>query len=1575
MPNDMTQTKDTARAELLAQADAALARRVPAQSAAPISAFLRRWAEGLTTTELAERTPEDIAGAALSLWEHAQQRAPGQANVRVFNPRGLAAGWRSPYAVAEIVTDDMPFLVDSALGALTRLDLPMQTLVHPVLPVRRDAAGQMQAVEAGGAPESMMQIGFGPEADSAKLAEVAAALKRAMTDVRAAVGDFDAMAARLKEAEAALAEGSAEREFLGWLAGENFVLTGFRAFHFENGAIVRENDANLGVLRNPDIYVFDVMRDESNVPVQLRTALLDAAQRVVVAKANMRSTVHRPQHCDVVIVKLLDADGAVGRCFLFLGLFAAAAYNRNPRSIPILREKVARILALAGVQADSHDGRALTNILDTWPRDELFQADDEQILTAARGVLSLQVRPRVALFLRPDPFGRFVSALAYVPRDRFDTRLRQELGTMIARAYEGRLSTSYVTMGDGPLARVLFIIATTPGKVPVVDTRMLERALAQASRSFRDRLSESLATEHGAADGARVLARWGDAFPGSYAERYTASGAVQDIRLAERALEEGALQLSLERPGGAPPSCFALKLYNPGGTVALSDIVPLIETLGLRVLEEIPHELQVRDARPLALQVLKVASADGSAIDLGARGPALLEALSAIWEGRAEADGFNRLVLRAGLTWREAWLLRAMFKWCRQVGFPFSQGAVEDALSAHPEAARWLIDTFNHRFDPEDEGAEDEAAWAALLDRVENPDEDRILRRLRTLLDAVLRTNFWQDGGGKPYLSLKIDSPRAGEMPLPRPMAEIWVHGARMEGCHLRGGKVARGGIRWSDRREDFRTEILGLMKAQMVKNVVIVPVGAKGGFVLKRPPAPTGDAARDREANQAEGIACYRMLIQGMLDVTDNLKGQEIVPPASVRRQDGDDPYIVAAADKGTAKFSDIANGIAGDYGFWLGDAFASGGSKGYDHKGMGITARGAWVNIARHFREMGVDIQRDLFTCAGVGDMSGDVFGNGLLVSRRTRLVCAFDHRHIFIDPDPDPDASFDERARLFALPRSSWADYDAAKLSAGGGIYPRSAKTIALSPQARALLDIEGEHVEPVEVLRAILHARVDLLYFGGIGTYLKASTESQAAAGDRANDAIRADARDLRCKVVGEGANLGVTQAARVEAATAGIRLNTDALDNSAGVSTSDHEVNIKILLADAMGSGELTEKQRVDLLAEMTDEVANLVLRDNYQQSQAISLDVLDAVRDVPAQISLMALLEAHGSFDRVVAGMPDAATLSARAAGLTRPEAATLFAHTKLWLAGEIDDSALPDDPACEGLVFDYFPTPLRTRFPAQVRRHQLRKELIGTALTNELVNRMGAAAFGRLVAEGGAPPPDAAKAAWVAWEAFDLAELCARIEALDGVVPAAAQLAGLDGARTLQEAAARLLLGSAELARPIADLVATLRPGLAALARSAAARAAGSPQAQALAAQGMPPELAALIAALPSLAAAPAIVRLAAERDVPVEQAEAAWRTAGEAFAIEALRSAVDAAPATGKWGARAGAAMSDDLTALQGGFAGDLLAAPAEPATLLARLGPAATRAVSVTREAAATPDLAAASVAARLLRALRP
>ncbi|GGG32812.1 glutamate dehydrogenase [Caldovatus sediminis] len=1583
MPDDRSgglELRDTAREELLRAAAEALCRLAP--DLPPDAAeLLRRLHAALPTAELAAESPESLAAAAASLWSFAAERTPRTAKVRILPP----GPGRGPRAVAEIVTDDMPFLVDTALAALSLRGRTVQRLLHPVVPVRRDpATGRLLAIDPA-APdrESMMRItlaGDGPAAAGEGWDGLEAALRRAMGELRAAVEDFPAMLARLREAEAELAaapppapdrEGAAlepavAREFLRWLAEENFVLLGHRRFAVSpTGGLAVVEAENLGLLRDPAVAVFDVLRDLSAVPPAVRAALLDPAAPLAVAKANMRSSVHRPQHADVVATRIYGAGGRVAGARLFLGLFAASAYNRNPRSIPLLREKTDRILAMAGVDPNSHDGRAMRNILDTWPRDELFQAPEAEILAGARRALDLQIHPRTALVLRRDPFGRFVSAIAWLPRDTFDTRLRERVGAMLARAHEGRLSANYVAVGDAPLARVHYIIATVPGRVPAVDAAALEAAVAQAARGFRDRLAEALAAEAGEAEAARLLARWREAFPPTYREVATAAQGVADLHLAERALAAGRPAARIERAPGAPAEALTLRVANPGGAIALADALPLFESLDLRAIEEVAYRLTPADAAEVVLHVFALRAAMPCGEE---RDAALLEALAALQEGRADADGFNRLVLRAGLTWQECRLLRAMFRWLKQVGFPFAQPSVEQALSAHPGAARILVDLFHARFDParpRDPAREAalEAAWEALLAGVENPDEDRILSRLMTLARAVLRSNFHQ---GRDYLALKIDSARAGDMPAPRPWREIFVLSPRMEGCHLRAGPVARGGIRWSDRREDFRTEILGLMKAQVLKNVVIVPTGAKGGFVLRRPPPAT-----DREAFQAEGVACYRTLIRAMLDLTDNILGDRVVTPEGIVRRDGDDPYIVAAADKGTASFSDIANAIAAEYGFWLGDAFASGGSAGYDHKRMGITARGAWVMIERHFREaLGRGVHDAPFTCVGVGDMSGDVFGNGMLISRRTRLLAAFDHRHIFVDPDPDPELSYQERARLFALPRSSWADYDPAKLSPGGGVHPRSAKTVPLSPEARALLGIEEERPEPAAVIRAILRAPVDLLYFGGIGTYVKASTESHAEVGDRANDAVRVDGRDLRARVVGEGANLGVTQAGRVEYARLGAggqggRINTDALDNSAGVSTSDHEVNIKILLADAMAEGVITRRQRDELLAAMTDEVAALVLRDNHRQSLAISLEALPGAEELPAQAALIARLEAEGLLDRAVAGLPDAAALGARiTAGqaFTRPELAALLPFAKLWLTDAIAQSALPDDPALEPLLLAYFPAPLReARFARFARRHRLRRELIATILANAVANRLGCAALGRLTTE--AAPAAAARAAWLADAAFGLE---AAAEAIDAApAPAGTRLAALLALRRLQEAAARELLAAApDAAGPLAEAVAMLRPGVAALTLAEAARADAA--AAGLREAGLPAEPAALVAAAPRLAAAPAIVRLADLAGVAPAEAAAAWGATGEAFALDALRAATAAARAPGAFGARAKAALLDELTASQMRLA-------------LARLrGKApdpgrAAAAARLAREAAGVADLAAVTVASRALAAL--
>ncbi|MCR0983926.1 NAD-glutamate dehydrogenase [Roseomonas populi] len=1548
MPDDLTHAPAGAegmRSALLAEAGAALVRLAPALPPAA-GALLRGLGTAMPLEELAGMPPEGLAAWAASLFGVAAARRPGEVALRLTPPAGgMGAG-----AVAEIATEDMPFLVDSALAAITLSGRSVRRLLHPILAVRRGPDGGVEAIGPalpGGPNESVMRIEIAPHGSGrgapADWPAVETALRGALAEVRLAVGDFGPMLECLRAAEgevAAAPEGAEAAAFLRWLAEDNFVLLGHRLLRIpaDGGPITAEQ--GLGLLRDPEMAPFDALRDLSAVPAAVRHSLTEPVA-LAVAKGNLRMRVHRPSHADVVATRILGPDGRVAGIRLFMGLFAATAYNRNPRGIPWLKSKVARILTASGAAPESHDARAFQSILDTWPRDELFQASEAEILAGARRALDLTIRPRPALVVRRDAFGRYVSAIAWFPREVFDTQLRERVARLLAAAFGGRLSAFYIAISDTPLARVHYVIGTDPGAAPEVDVAALEAAVVQAARGFPEALAGALADASGEAEGARLAARWAEAFPAAYAEAMTPAQGVADLHLAEAALAAGRPVADVSRIPGEGARRLLLRLANPGGPLPLADALPLFESLDLRAIEEQPWRLTPAGGGPVVLHLFTLEAGTEAPED---RFDELLGALSALLEHRAEADGFNRLVLRAGLEWREAWLIRALFRWCKQVGFAFPQPAVEAALAANPEAARLLVALFRARLDPDGGSQEAEsqarAGWAALMEAVADPDADRILSRLRTALDAVVRTNYFQ---GKDYLSLKFESARAGEMPDPRPWREIFVSAMHMEGCHLRAGPVARGGIRWSDRREDFRTEILGLMKAQRLKNVIIVPTGAKGGFILKGTVPPPSE----REAFMAAGVAAYKTLIRAMLDVTDNLGADGgIIPPDRVVRLDGDDPYIVAAADKGTATFSDIANALSLEYGFWLGDAYASGGSAGYDHKEMGITAKGAWVMVARHFAEMGRDIQAEPFTCVGVGDMSGDVFGNGLLISRKTRLLAAFDHRHIFIDPDPDTEASFNERERLFRLPRSSWDDYDKGLISAGGGVFPRNAKTIPLSPQARALLGIEAERAEPAAVMRAILKAEVDLLYFGGIGTYVKASTESQAEAGDRANDALRVDGREIRAKVIGEGANLAVTQAGRIEAARGGVAIDTDALDNSAGVSTSDHEVNIKILLAAAERNGALTRPQRDALLESMTDEVAALVLADNAAQFAALTLEGAAGTEALPAQAALMSRLEVAGLLDRAVLGLPSAAQMAERIGSgdaLTRPEIAALLPVAKLWLTDAIEDGTLADDPAFLPLLRSYFPHALQERFPELIEGHQLRRNLVATLLANAAANRLGPAGLSRL-AEG--DPAAVARAAWLADRLFGIGAAADSLDA--AALTPEARRSALLALRRLHEDAARALLDDSA---PLAEAEARLRPGIAALIE-----AVPVPEGS-----GLPEAAARLVAGAGSLSAAIGVVRLAEAAGVAPADAAGAWNTAGRDFGLEALRATARAAPAPGAFGPRARTALLEDLGALQMRLARAALSgtAPRLPEPVL-----------RMAREAAGSGELAAVSVALRAL-----
>jgi glutamate dehydrogenase len=1546
----MAQRIDHLKDRLIDRVQSLAAQRLSPEALVPVRRLLSAFYANVVPEDILHREPEALYAAVMALQGFARQRSPGQAKLRLMQPRPDEGGWESEHAVLQIVNDDMPFLVDSITGALQKLDITVHLVVHPILPVSRDAEGKLLEFpeEAGGPLESLMHIEIDRQ-PADRYPQIEAALAGVLADVRAAVEDWRAMRGRTDEILADLSEDlpnlplqelAESRDFIAWLLDDHFTFLGCRSFKFGADTITVEEGTGLGLLRDANVRIFDEERDLSAMPPEVK-AFLRRPSMLLLAKADRASTVHRPVLMDIVGIKRFDKNGKVIGLHVLAGLYAAAAYTRPPALIPLLRRKVQNVVERAGFRSDSHDGRALQVILENYPRDELMQAGEEVLFDTTMAMLRLQERQKVALFLRRDEFGRFVSALVFIPRDRYDTALRLQIVELLEGALGGKVVAWYTQVADNPLARLHFIVRVAAGQGRDVDPLALEARLAEAARSWSDRLQEVLVDEHGEDKGLALYRRWGRAFSPVYRETYGPRTALMDLDRIEAAKD--GVGLHLYRPLESPETEVRFKIYRQGEPVHLSDVLPVFEHLGFKVISEVPHALcQGGDAQPVWIHDFTMVTNDGHNLDIESLRDRFEDAFRAVWQGLAEDDGFNRLVINAGLTWRQVMVLRAYAKYLRQAGSTFSQAYVEKSVTGNPDSAALLVKLFETRFDPAQASeAEDvHAAIEAALEKIVSADEDRILRWFLNLLDCTLRTNYFQM---KDYLSFKLDSKKVLGLPLPRPNVEVFVYSPRMEGIHLRGGKVSRGGIRWSDRPEDFRTEILGLIKAQMVKNAVIVPVGSKGGFILKHPPKTGG-----REAFMAEGIACYQTLMRGLLDITDNLVNGAVVPPANVVRRDADDPYLVVAADKGTATFSDIANGISADYGFWLGDAFASGGSQGYDHKVMGITARGAWESVKRHFREMGIDCQTQTFTAIGVGDMSGDVFGNGMLNSRHTQLLVAFDHRHIFIDPEPDAESSFVERQRMFALPRSSWADYDASKISAGGMIYPRDAKSITLTPQIKTRFAIEADHMTPNELIRILLTTPVDLLWFGGIGTYVKSEDETNAEVGDRANEALRINGKDLRCKIIGEGANLAMTQLGRIEFASAGGRSNTDAIDNSAGVDCSDHEVNIKILVDSALTSGDLTQKQRNELLAAMTDEVGHLVLRDNYLQSQAITLFEAQAPAMLDQQERFMRLLERAGRLDRAVEFLPDDAELGRRShagRGLTRPEIAVLLAYSKMWLYDAILESDLPDDPLLAEDLVRYFPKRLDTpEWRERMANHRLRREIVATTATNSMVNRIGGSIVARLVERTGTPPADVARAYLIARDAFGLRQVWRDIEALDNKVPATVQTAMLIEANRLIERAVSWVLTHAPRPLDMARLRVELAPGIEAVRAEfeqvlpPETTAALAARAEAYREQGVPEDLARRVAALIVLASANDIARISTRISQPVEAVGRLYFLVGGRFGLGWLRAAAEKMPAGSHWQKMASDAVIDDLYVRQASLcesvAQDGVGKPAEEA-----------------------------------------
>jgi glutamate dehydrogenase len=1549
--------------------------------------LIRLYYRYLPPEEVIDDQPGNLVGLVRSNGRLAENRVAGAPAVRVVNPTSVDDGWECPATVIQVVTDDMPYLVDSVIAELTRSGVTVQRVMHPIVVVRRDVAGALREVLPGADPEnpptgslveSWMSIEVDLITDAQRAKELEPRLVGVLHDVREVVEDTDKMvitartlADSLEDTPPPLPEQEVTEgaNLLRWLAGGHFTFLGYR--HYE-----LVDDAGQPALRSILASGLGVLRQDSLAARNL-TAGPDAAahalapELLVLTEASAPSTVHRSAYPYYVGVKTFDEHGNVNGEHRFLGVLTSAALYEDVLDIPVIERRVREAIHHAGFPLESYSGQKMLDVIQNYPRPELFSTNALTLYETATGVLALADRRRVRLFLRRDPYGRFFSCLVYLPRDRYTTTTRLGMQEILLAELHGIHLEYSARVGETPVARVHFMVHTDPTDQLTPDAGAIQSQLAAAVRSWDDLMVDAVLAEWRAAGNTgqpptsetavEVGQRFAAAFPEAYKEDFPAEVGLTDLRRLESLTGAGDLTGSFYLPEDAEPGERRFKLYLAGGRVTLSQVLPVLQRMGVEVLDERPYEITRGDGTqcwvfdfglrvdPATLEQL----AEEDLADLRTR---FQDAFAAAWRGDAEIDRFNALVLRAGLDWRQASILRAYAKYLRQAGTPYSQDYIEDAVLGHTEIATALVRLFESRFDPGIPATERAVTIeslttriAELIDEVISLDSDRILRSLLTLVNATLRSNYFQD---KPYLAVKLDPRAIPDLPQPRPRFEIFVYSPRLEGVHLRFGPVARGGLRWSDRREDFRTEILGLVKAQAVKNAVIVPVGAKGGFVVKRPPAPTGDPQVDREAWLAEGIACYRTFISGLLDLTDNLDAGKVVPAADVVRYDGDDTYLVVAADKGTAAFSDIANEVAASYGFWLGDAFASGGSAGYDHKGMGITAKGAWESVKRHFRELGVDTQAEEFTVVGVGDMSGDVFGNGMLLSEHIRLVAAFDHRHIFLDPDPDAAASFAERQRMFALPRSSWDDYDRTLISEGGGVWPRTAKSIPVSPQVRAALGLGEDVVKlaPAELMRAVLLAPVDLLWNGGIGTYVKATAETHAEVGDKANDAIRVNGADLRVRVVGEGGNLGLTQRGRIEfAKTGGPRhtggkVNTDALDNSAGVDCSDHEVNIKIFTDHLVREGRLEHDRRNELLVEMTDEVGRLVLADNYSQNTVLGVGRAHAPGMLTVHARLVARLEAEHGLDRELEALPSAAKfreMEKTGEGLTSPELATLLAHVKLALKEAVLASDLPDMEAFARRLPEYFPHQLRERFGDAIGAHPLRREIISTVLVNEVVDGGGVSYAFRLVEELSASPTDAVRAFVVASRVFDLPSLWRDIEALDNKVPTSVTDRMVLESRRLLDRASRWLLSNrpqpiavgAELAR-FADVVAELAPRVPELLRGEE-RAAAAADAAELVAQGVPEELARRVSTLLDTFVLLDITEVAelGERDAGlgvershIETAEL-YYTLSAHLGMERMLSSVSELQRGNRWHALARLALRDDLYSSQRAITLDVL------------------------------------------------
>jgi glutamate dehydrogenase len=1586
--------------------------RFPDERAEPLAEFARAYMRRLPDEQIGSLPAEELFSHVVGIYDFADSRGVAPIAVRAFNPTLSEHGYQTLGTVVEVVTEDAPFLIDSVTELIQDRGLQVFRVLHPVIGIERDERGRIHRVlhaRASKARESVEHYELDRRVPEDELPALQARVRRVLEDVRLSVGDFEPMQQKVRHMIDLAKAGSVLYDhdevsetvaFLEWLLDLNFVFLGYREYELvdtpEGRALAVVPDSGLGILSNPE-------RSGYAKPVPLATIRPDLRERIeggdllVISKTNATSTVHRRAKMDYIGVRRVAPDGRITGEARLLGLFTSKAYMEPAGRTPLLHRKLKQILEAEDLFEGSHDHKAVIQLFDSFPKDELFIASTDDIRTQVMGLLGLQEQQHVRLFVRRDLIGRSVSILVALPRDRFNAELRHKLQDLFLGRFHGASIDYHLALGESDPAQIFFTVWISSGAIPDVSFRELEEEVVKLARTWEDELLGELVDRFGPDRGRALAERWGPRFPEYYksTRMHIVAGDIERLEQLESGEVPFVIGLQNERPGSTGEPLTRLGLYKRDGKVELSSVLPVLEALGLRVVEEVPVRLLGGDGQ-MFIHDFGVLGPDGKVLDLDACGERIARTVEAVLRGDAQSDWLNRLIVTSSLDHAQVGILRAYRTYWQRVSASFTASYMNDTLAAHPEIASKIVQLFELRFDPDapttarqgpadssEEGAE-EALRAEIirdLEAVGSLDEDRILRGFLALIGATVRTNFYRPN--RECLSLKLRSSDVPDMPKPYPLFEIFVYTAEVEAIHLRGGAVARGGIRWSDRREDYRTEVLGLMKAQMTKNAVIVPTGSKGGFVLRRPPD-------DPSALKEEVRQRYVTFMRGMLDITDNLVGGRVAHPAGVRVHDGDDPYLVVAADKGTAAMSDTANEISEQYGFWLGDAFASGGSAGYDHKALGITARGAWESVKRHFRELGTDVMSESFTAVGIGDMSGDVFGNGMLLSRQLKLVAAFDHRHVFLDPDPDPSSSFDERRRLFDLGAgTTWQSYDASRISEGGGVFPRTAKHVELSPRVREVLGIEATALTPPELISAILRAPVDLLWNGGIGTYVKAAHESDRDVGDRTNDALRVNGKDLRCRAVGEGGNLGFTQRGRIEYAIGGGRINTDFIDNSGGVDCSDHEVNLKILLGLAVERGLLDRTGRDALIHEVAGDVVDHVLYDNFLQAQIVAQEANHSVARLEAYEALMQALEAEGILEREIECLPPTDEMAERVRSgreMPRPELAVLLAYSKRSLSAALLASDLPDSPYLEEDLKGYFPPRVIERFGSLVSGHPLRRELVATIVANDVVNSQGITFVSRLAAETGAEPADIARAYRIARDVTGAVERWESIESLTGRIPPEIQDELLAGVDWLVDTTSRWYLARATGVH-LADAIGEAREPFARLSDEIAQigppewREARESAVADLTAQGVPEDVARRHAFQAELVHGPDIIQLSQQAGRSVEEIGTVFFELGGAFRFDWLEAELEKIPASSRWQRWALQAMEDELLLVRRQLAERVLAdaglrTPSEAVRGYLESRPEAYERLMRfmrTLEADGVQDLSALTVAVRQIRAL--